>query len=112
MNSYCTPLGSISSKFYKQLLPAKTPKAQKDSQVKQLFAVSRSLHVKAACKYVDKIDPRTRIREMLGTGKMGKLQYFLELKLAVLFKHPFRNTSFKPTISEIYQKGLELNEDA
>ena len=109
MNSYCTPLGSISSKFYKQLLPSK--KAQKDS-VKQLFAVSGSLHVKAACKYVDKIDPRTRIREMLGTGKMGKLQYFWEPKLAVLFKHPFRNTSFKPTISEIYQKGLELNEDA
>ena len=42
--------------FYPQLLPTQIPKAQKDSQVKQLFAVSGSAGVKAASKHIDKID--------------------------------------------------------
>ena len=33
------------------------PKAQKDSQLKQLFALLGSMSVKAARKHVDEIDP-------------------------------------------------------
>ena len=33
------------------------PKVQKDSQVKQLFALLGPSHIKAACKNVDEIDP-------------------------------------------------------
>ena len=35
----------------------KIPKAQNDSQVKQLFALLGSLGVKAAHKHIDEIDP-------------------------------------------------------
>jgi len=49
--------GSISPTFYEQLLRKQIPKAQKDSQVKQLFALSGSAGVKAARKHVDEIDP-------------------------------------------------------
>ena len=47
----------ISSTFYKQLLRAQIPKAQKDSQVKQLFALLGSARVKAVPKNIDEIDP-------------------------------------------------------
>ena len=40
-----------------QLLHSKIPKAQKDSQLKQLFALLGSLDVKAACKHVVEITP-------------------------------------------------------
>ena len=44
-------LGSISPTFYKQIT-----KAQKDSQFKQLFALSGSAGVKVVGKYIDEID--------------------------------------------------------
>ena len=50
--------GSISPTIYKQLLHAKIPKAQKDSQVKKLFALSRIMRVKAARIQVDEINPK------------------------------------------------------
>ena len=50
-------MGSISRTFYGQLLRAQIPKAQKDSQVKQLLALLGSAGVKAARKLVDEIDP-------------------------------------------------------
>ena len=50
--------GSISPSFYEQLLHPQIPKAQKDSQVKQLFAFLGSESVKAAPKHVDEIDPK------------------------------------------------------
>ena len=51
--------GSISPSFCKQLLHSKIPKAQKDSQVKQLFALLGPAWVKAAHKQVeqDEINP-------------------------------------------------------
>ena len=42
--------------FYAQLLRSKIPKAQKNSQVKQLAAFSGSSIIKAARKHVDEID--------------------------------------------------------
>ena len=42
------------SSFYTR----RSQKRQKDSQVKQLFAILGSAWVKAARKHVDKIDPR------------------------------------------------------
>ena len=51
---------SISPTFYEQLLHAQSPKAQKDGQLKQLFAVLGSAWVKAARKPVDEIDPRLK----------------------------------------------------
>ena len=48
---------SISPTFYAHLLHAKIPKVQKDSQVRQLFAVLGSVYVKAAHKHVGEIDP-------------------------------------------------------
>ena len=47
---------SISPTFWEQLLCTKIPKAQKDSQVKQLFALLGSDSIKAAPKHVDEID--------------------------------------------------------
>ena len=44
-------------RVYAQLLRTQVPKAQKDSQLKQLFALSGSACVKAARKHVNKIDP-------------------------------------------------------
>ena len=52
--------GSISSTFYTQLLRAQIPKAQKDTQLKQLFVLSGSAPVKAECKHIDEIDPSTQ----------------------------------------------------
>ena len=49
--------GSISPTLYVQLLCLQIPKAQKDSQLKQLFALLGSARVKAARKHVDEIDP-------------------------------------------------------
>ena len=51
--------GSISPTFYEQLLCVQIPKAQKDSQVKQLFALLGPAWVKAAHKQVeqDEINP-------------------------------------------------------
>ena len=43
-------MGSISRTFYEQLLWAQIPKAQKDSQVKQLLALLGSAGIKAARK--------------------------------------------------------------
>ena len=51
-------LGSISPTFYEQLLRSKIPKAQKDSQIKQLFALLGSACIKAAREHVDEIEPR------------------------------------------------------
>ena len=50
--------GQFHQRVYVQLLHAQIPKAQKDSQVKQLFALSGSLRIKAVPKHVDEIDPR------------------------------------------------------
>ena len=50
-------LGSISPTFYVQLLRPEIPKAQKDSQLKQLFALLGPMGVKAARKHIDEIDP-------------------------------------------------------
>ena len=50
-------LGSISPSFDEQLLRPQSPKAQKDSQLMQLFALSGSAGVKAAQKHVDEMDP-------------------------------------------------------
>ena len=49
--------GSISPSFNEQLLRTKIPKAQKDSQIKQLFALLGPACVQAAPKHVDEIDP-------------------------------------------------------
>ena len=43
--------------FYAQLICAQIPEAQKDSQVKQIFALTGSAHIKAALKHVDETDP-------------------------------------------------------
>ena len=45
--------------FYEQLLCMQIPKVQRDRQVKQLFALSGSAHVKAVRKHIDEIDPRS-----------------------------------------------------
>ena len=43
--------------FYEQLLLLQTPKVQRDSQLKKLFALLGSASVKAASKHDDEIDP-------------------------------------------------------
>ena len=48
---------TFSPTFYEQLLRMQIPKAQKDSQVKQLFKLFASAGVKAAHKHIDEIDP-------------------------------------------------------
>ena len=48
----------ISPTFYKQLLCMQIPKAQKDNQLKQLFALSGSAGIKALHKHIDEIDPK------------------------------------------------------
>ena len=54
-------LGSISSKFYTQLLPAQVQKVQKDSKLKRLFALLVSaghcMCKSGARKHIDEIDP-------------------------------------------------------
>ena len=47
--------GSISLTFYAQLLPLQIPKLQKDSQLKQLFALLGSALAKAVLNRVDEI---------------------------------------------------------
>ena len=51
---------SISPTFHAQFLRSQIPKAQKDSQLKQLFVLLGSASVKAASKHVDEIDPRSQ----------------------------------------------------
>ena len=50
-----TVLGSNSPTFYAR----RSQKPKKDSQLKQLFALLGPAEVKATCKHVDEIDPRT-----------------------------------------------------
>ena len=56
-----------------QHLLAKIPKAQIDSQIKQLFALLGSADVKAVRKYVDEIDPRRRESERVTRTNLAKL---------------------------------------
>ena len=44
-------------------MPAEPKSAKKESQLRQLFALSGSVSVKAACKHVDEIDPCSLLRE-------------------------------------------------
>ena len=64
--------GAMSPTFYEQLLRMQSPKAQKDGQIKQLFAILGSACVKAACKYIDEIYPR-RVKEK----KVQKRDFFV-----------------------------------
>ena len=50
-------LGQFYQRVYLQLLCVQIPKAQKDSQFKQLFALLGSVHIKAARKRDDEIEP-------------------------------------------------------
>ena len=50
-------LGSISPTFYAQLFCSQIPKAQKDSQVKQLFTLLGSGSVKATHNMLVKLTP-------------------------------------------------------
>ena len=52
----------ISPTFYKQLLRTLIPKAQKDSQIKQLFVLLGPACVKADRKHVDEINHRSSMR--------------------------------------------------
>ena len=54
---------SIPPTFYEQLLHAQIPKVQKDSQVKQLFALLGPSSVKAACKQVGEIDSWVQLHQ-------------------------------------------------
>ena len=56
---------SISPTFYVQLLLMHILKAQKDSQVNQLFALLGSVGIKAACKHIDEIDPKIPLPSFL-----------------------------------------------
>ena len=47
------------------LLFAQIPKAQKDSQLKQLFVLLESVHLKAVRKHIDEIEPWWVLFEML-----------------------------------------------
>ena len=51
-------LGSISPTFYNLHLQAQIPKTQKDSQLKQLFALLGSERIKAAHKHIDEFDTK------------------------------------------------------
>ena len=46
---------------FTNILRNQIPKAQKDSQLKQLFSLLGSARVKAACEHVDEIDPWTKM---------------------------------------------------
>ena len=50
--------GQFHQSVYTQLLRVQIPKAKKDSQLKQLFVLSVSVGIKAACKNIDEIKPR------------------------------------------------------
>ena len=58
---FCGKLGSISTTFYSRLLCVRIPKAQKDSQVINvffaIFAFVRSVHVNSARKLLMKLAP-------------------------------------------------------
>ena len=49
---------SISPTFYEQLLCVQIPKAQKDNQLKQLFALLGYALENAGRNHIDEIDPR------------------------------------------------------
>ena len=46
---------------FEQLLQVQIPKAQKNSQVKQLFALTGSAGVKAAHRHVGEIEPLSKV---------------------------------------------------
>jgi hypothetical protein len=49
--------GSIPPTLYEQLLHSQIPEAQKTNQLKQFFALSGSVSIKAACKHDVEIVP-------------------------------------------------------
>ena len=50
-------MGQFHHHFMSSFYVRRAQKCIKDSQLKQLFALLGSGHVKAACKHVDEIDP-------------------------------------------------------
>ena len=58
-------MGSISPIFNKQVLFKQIPKVQKDSELKQLFALLGSAGVKALHKHIDETGPWGREKPLL-----------------------------------------------
>ena len=58
------------SQFYQQFTSNfyahRSQKRKKDSQVKQLFLLLGSVCIKAACKHIDEIDPRSQFYQPIG----------------------------------------------
>ena len=80
-----------------RFLPAQIPKVQKDSQVKQLFALSGSALIKVACTRIDEIEPRhlTDVARSQIDFEQTK-EVFLELSYLrpiYLAKYLYENTS-------------------
>ena len=76
--------GQFYQHVYAQLLCLHTPKAQKNSHLKQLFALSRSEGVKAARKHVDEIDPRSA-KFVLRRQSKRNIKYFSAFVIVVIF---------------------------
>ena len=56
-SAYLKAKGQFHQHFMSSFYARKSQKCKKDSQLKQFFALSGSVGVKAACKHVDEIDP-------------------------------------------------------
>ena len=83
--------GQFHQYAYAQLLHTQIPKAQKDSQVKQLFALMGSVCVKGVCKQIDEIYLR---RE---EWKNGRRKYWKEnerRKSNLLFFPPCKHDKY------------------
>ena len=103
------PLGSISPSFYDKLLHTQIPKAQKDSQIKQLFELLGPACVKAARKHVDEIDPCWGLPSIFGhltlpdfkhaTFNLAEISRFLQFQSSVSFDA--KNCLKKETVFDI-----------
>ena len=81
------PRGQFHRRVYPQLLPAQIPKVQKVSQVKHLFGLLGSAHLKAVRKHIDEIDPADAhaLLSMFGGGLMEISICLNERRLWLLF---------------------------
>ena len=74
-------MGRFDQHFMCSFYANRSQKSKKDSQVKQLFMLSGSAHVKAALRHVDEIGPRLpwfdglffRLNPILGITRVEKL---------------------------------------
>ena len=93
-------VGPFHQHVYMPFLLTQIPKAQKDSQLKPLFALSGSAGVKAAHEHVDEIDPRSVTKHFFpnDTVLFSHRQNKIESLFDTFCRHAFSSNNLRQIV--------------